>query len=56
MIPAVYTYNAPEKQTVYYRGYAKQYQGRTVIIHNCKEVRQNKQQALSDAKKLCRKK
>lgn len=52
MIPHVYTYPAPEKRTVYFRGYVKEYKGATVITHSCEEVRQNKYKAMDDAKKL----
>jgi hypothetical protein len=55
MKPAVYTYPAPEKFTVYFRGYVKEYKGATVITHSCTEVRQNKFVALEDAKKLIKK-
>lgn len=55
MTPAVYTYENPEKQTVYYRGYVKQYQGATVITHPCSTVRHNRIQALADAKKTIKK-
>ncbi len=55
MIPAVYTYPAPEKFTVFFRGYVKEYKGSTIIKHSCSEVRQNKFKALEDAKKLTKK-
>ncbi len=55
MIPAVYTYHAPEQRTVYFRGYVKEYKGATVITHSCSDVRQNKWKALDDAKKLIKK-
>lgn len=55
MKPSVYQYEDPEKQTVYFRGYVKEYKGATVITHSCTEVWKNKYKALEDAKKLIKK-
>jgi len=54
MTPAIHTYPDPKNFTVFYRGYAKEYQGATVVTHSCKEVYKNKNKALKDAKKLCK--
>lgn len=55
MKPAVWEYENPDKQTVHFRGYVKEYQGSTVIRHPCPEVRGNKWKAKEDAEKLLKK-
>jgi hypothetical protein len=52
MKPLVYKYENPDKQTVHFRGYTKQYSGAKAIVTTCKEVRTNQAEALRDAKKL----
>ena len=56
MKPHYYQYEDPAKQTVYYRGYVKEYTNSpTVIIHTCLTVHNNKYEALKDAERLIKK-
>ncbi len=52
MKPLVYQYEDPAKQTVYFRGYVKTYQGATCTHVTCPLVRTSRLTALKDAKKL----
>jgi len=53
MRPQVYVYEDPNKQTVCFRGYTKDYsQSPNITIHTCKQVRSNKKAALKDAEAL----
>lgn len=54
MQPGVWQYNDVEKQTAYFRGYVKEYQGQKVIKHACKEVRTSRLKAKEDAKELAK--
>lgn len=55
MKPYVWTYEDSNKQVVWFRGYVKQYVGRTVEEIPCGEVRKNRLKALDDAKALIKK-
>ncbi len=55
MKPAVWEYPAPDKRTVYFRGYVKVYQGATLIRVPCEEVHQNKWKAKAEAERLIKK-
>jgi len=51
----VWQYPAPDKRTVYFRGYVAEYNENVITNHPCPEVRQNKWQAKEDAAKLLKK-
>jgi hypothetical protein len=55
MKPAVWEFQNPDKQTSWFRGYVKTYQGSTVVRHVCDKVRENKSSAKKDALKLMKK-
>jgi translation initiation factor 1 (eIF-1/SUI1) len=55
MKPAVWQYEDPDKQTVYFRGYVKIYNENVVTRKVCPEVRGNKWKAKEDAEKLLKK-
>lgn len=55
MKPHVYQYQDPTKQSTFFRGYVKKYQGQILEKIACTEVRTNKAQAEKDAKKLMKK-
>ncbi len=56
MVPKVWQYESPEKQTSHFRGYVLEYtDSPTVYRHVCEEVRKNKWQAKDDAQKLVKK-
>lgn len=59
MKPKVWQYPAPDKRTVYYRGYVAEYHYHddtcSIENHACPEVRQNKWQAKNDSELLFRK-
>lgn len=56
MKPHAYTYESPQKQTVHFRGYTKDYsKSPKIIIHTCSEVRKSKFEALKDAEELIKK-
>lgn len=53
MKPHYYQYEDPAKQTVYYRGYVKEYTNSpTVFIHTCPNVHKSKFLTLKEATKL----
>lgn len=53
MTPHVFSYQNPDKQTVFFRGYVKEYTDSPVVIqHSCGIVRTSRYEAMKDAEKL----
>mgnify|MGYP000039877309 CR=1 FL=1 len=53
MKPHVYIYEDPNKQTIWYRGFVKEYtDSPKVFIHSCVVVRRSKFEAMKDAEEL----